>query len=48
MPQQKIYLVGAGIQGWEGFGARALEVIEQAEVLIGHKRHLDIFSEFTG
>ena len=25
MAQQKIYLVGAGIAGWEGFGAKALE-----------------------
>lgn len=48
MPQQKIYLVGAGIQGWEGFGARALEVIGTADVLIGHQRHLDIFPDFKG
>jgi precorrin-6Y C5,15-methyltransferase (decarboxylating) len=48
MPQQKIYLIGAGIEGWEGFGAKALEVIEQAEVLIGHQRHLDIFPDFKG
>ena len=48
MPQQKIYLVGAGIQGWEGFGARALEVIGTADVLIGHQRHLDIFPNFPG
>ncbi|GLI38520.1 precorrin-6y C5,15-methyltransferase (decarboxylating) subunit CbiE [Geobacter hydrogenophilus] len=48
MPHQKIYLVGAGIEGWEGFGAKALEVIGKAELLIGHKRHLDIFSDFTG
>jgi precorrin-6Y C5,15-methyltransferase (decarboxylating) len=48
MPQQKIYLVGAGIKGWEGVGAKALEVIDKAEVLIGHQRHLDIFPEFTG
>ena len=48
MPQQKIYLVGAGIQGWEGFGARALEVIGTADVLIGHQRHLDIFPDFPG
>lgn len=48
MPQQKIYLVGAGIVGWEGFGAKALEVISKAEVLIGHKRLLDIFPDFRG
>jgi precorrin-6Y C5,15-methyltransferase (decarboxylating) len=48
MPQQKIYLVGAGIAGWEGFGGKALEVIDKAEVLIGHQRHLDIFPGFKG
>ena len=48
MSSQKICLVGAGIEGWEGFGSRALEVINEAEVLIGHKRHLDIFPDFKG
>ncbi|MBT0652212.1 precorrin-6y C5,15-methyltransferase (decarboxylating) subunit CbiE [Geomobilimonas luticola] len=48
MPQQKVYLVGAGIAGWEGFGSKALEVINKADVLIGHKRHLDIFPDFAG
>jgi precorrin-6Y C5,15-methyltransferase (decarboxylating) len=48
MSQQKIYLVGAGIAGWEGFGSKALEVIDTAEVLIGHQRHLDIFPDFAG
>ncbi|KAF0219340.1 MAG: precorrin-6Y C5 15-methyltransferase / precorrin-8W [Geobacteraceae bacterium] len=48
MPQQKIYLVGAGIEGWEGFGAKALEVINDADVLIGHQRHLDIVPDFKG
>ncbi len=48
MAEQKIYLVGAGIEGWEGFGGKALEVINKAEVLIGHQRHLDIFSDFSG
>ena len=48
MPQQKVYLVGAGIAGWEGFGAKALEVINKADVLIGHQRHLDIFPDFKG
>ena len=41
-------MVGAGIQGWEGFGAKALEVIGKAEVLIGHQRLLDIFPDFAG
>ncbi|HEY6837244.1 MAG TPA: precorrin-6y C5,15-methyltransferase (decarboxylating) subunit CbiE, partial [Geobacteraceae bacterium] len=48
MAEEKVYLVGAGIEGWEGFGARALEVINDAEVLIGHQRHLDIFPDFKG
>jgi len=48
MPQEKIYLIGAGIEGWEGFGAKALEAIGKAEVLIGHQRHLDIFPDFAG
>jgi precorrin-6Y C5,15-methyltransferase (decarboxylating) len=48
MAQQKIYLVGAGIAGWEGFGAKALEIIGKAEVIIGHQRYLDIFPDFDG
>jgi precorrin-6Y C5,15-methyltransferase (decarboxylating) len=46
MAQQKIYLVGAGIAGWEGFGAKALEIIGKADAMIGHQRHLDIFPDF--
>jgi len=48
MAQQKIYLVGAGITGWEGFGAKALEIIGKADLMIGHQRHLDIFPDFGG
>jgi precorrin-6Y C5,15-methyltransferase (decarboxylating) len=48
MTQQKIYLVGAGIEGWEGFGSKAMEVIAKAEAMIGHQRHLDIFPDFSG
>lgn len=48
MAQQKIYLVGAGITGWEGFAAKALEIIGKADVLVGHQRHLDIFPDFAG
>jgi precorrin-6B C5,15-methyltransferase / cobalt-precorrin-6B C5,C15-methyltransferase len=48
MPQRNIYLIGAGIEGWEGFGARAIEVINGAELLIGHQRLLDIFPDFKG
>ena len=48
MTQQKIYLVGTGMAGWEGFSSKALEIIGKAEVLVGHQRHLDIFPEFSG
>lgn len=48
MAQQKIYLVGAGITGWEGLGSKALEVIRNADLLIGHQRHLDNFPDFSG
>ena len=48
MAQQKIYLVGTGMAGWEGFSAKALEIIGKADVLIGHQRHLDIFPDFGG
>ena len=48
MAQQKIYLVGAGITGWEGLGSKALEVIASADLLIGHQRHLDNFPDFKG
>jgi precorrin-6Y C5,15-methyltransferase (decarboxylating) len=48
MAQEKIYLVGAGITGWEGFGSKALEIIGKAAVMIGHQRHLDIFPDFAG
>jgi len=48
MSQQKIYLVGAGIKGWEGFGAKALEIINKGEILIAAQRHLEIFSDYHG
>lgn len=48
MTQQKIYLVGAGIEGWEGFSSTALAVIDKTEVMIGHQRHLDIFPAYGG
>lgn len=48
MTQPKIYLVGAGIEGWEGFSATALEIIAKTDVMIGHQRHLDIFPAYAG
>lgn len=48
MTQQKIYLVGAGIEGWEGFSNTALAVIDKTGVMIGRQRHLDIFPAYAG
>ena len=48
MPEQTIYLIGAGIEGREGFSAKALEIITKAGLLVGRQRHLDRFSDFTG
>ena len=45
---QKIYLVGAGIEGLEGFSAKALEVIAKSELLVGRQRHLDRFPDYRG
>jgi precorrin-6Y C5,15-methyltransferase (decarboxylating) len=48
MAQEMVYLVGAGITGWEGFGSKARDVIARADLLLGHQRHLDIFPDFRG
>ena len=48
MPEQTIYLIGAGIEGREGFAAKALETIAGAGLLIGRQRHLDRFPDFSG
>jgi precorrin-6Y C5,15-methyltransferase (decarboxylating) len=48
MTLQKIYLIGAGFTGWDGFPAKALEIISTADIMIGHQRHLAIFPDFTG
>lgn len=48
MAQQSIYLVGAGMAGWEGFSAQALEIVGKADVLVGHQRHLALFPDFSG
>jgi len=44
----KIYVVGAGVAGQEGFSRHALELIEGADLLIGGDRQLDLFPEFAG
>ncbi len=48
MAQQTIYLIGAGIEGREGFAAKALEIISDAGLLVGRQRHLDRFPDFSG
>ncbi len=44
----KIYVVGAGVAGQEGFSRRALELIEGADLLIGGERQLALFPDFAG
>src|SRR6185369_14639726 len=48
MAQQTIYLIGAGFTGWDGFPAKALDIIGTADIMIGHQRHLAIFPDFAG
>lgn len=43
-----IYVIGAGIEGQEGFSRRALELVKQAKMLIGGARQLALFPEFSG
>ncbi len=45
---KSIHVIGAGIAGQEGFTPQALELIEQAELLLGADRLLELFPEFTG
>lgn len=43
-----IHVIGAGVEGQEGFSQRALELIRQAELLMGGKRQLALFPDFEG
>jgi len=43
-----IYVIGAGIEGQEGFSRRALELVSQADMLIGGARQLALFPDFSG
>ncbi|MEZ4599737.1 MAG: precorrin-6y C5,15-methyltransferase (decarboxylating) subunit CbiE [Syntrophotaleaceae bacterium] len=45
---KKVFVVGAGVQGEEGFSRRALEVVRSSEVLFGSPRHLELFPDFAG
>lgn len=43
-----IYVIGAGVEGQEGFSRRALDLVGQADVLIGGVRQLELFPTFAG
>ena len=43
-----IHVIGAGVEGQEGFSGRALELIDQADLLIGAERLLALFPDFAG
>jgi len=45
---KKIYVVGAGVQGQEGFSGRALELVRACQVLMGRAEHLALFPDFPG
>lgn len=42
---KKIYVIGAGVEGHEGFGRRSLDLIAQAATLIGGERQLALFAD---
>ena len=44
----KIYVIGAGVEGQEGFSRRALELVQGADLLCGGERQLALFPEFKG
>jgi precorrin-6Y C5,15-methyltransferase (decarboxylating) len=48
MQQPEITLIGMGIDGLDGLTGAARRAIMQAELLIGHPRHLALFSEHPG
>lgn len=45
---KSIHVIGAGIAGQEGFTPQALELINQADMLLGAERLLDLFPDFSG
>jgi len=45
---KSIHVIGAGMAGQEGFTPQALELINQAELLIGAERLLSLFPDFSG
>ena len=45
---KKIYVIGAGVEGQEGFSRRALDLIGRTEILLGGSRQLKLFPDFPG
>ncbi len=45
---KRIHVIGAGVEGQEGFSGRALDLIEEAGLLIGSDRLLELFPDFPG
>ncbi len=45
---KKIYVIGAGVEGQEGFSGRALDLVGKAQILMGGERQLDLFPDFPG
>jgi precorrin-6Y C5,15-methyltransferase (decarboxylating) len=43
-----IHVIGAGVEGQEGFSRRALDLIKGAELLMGGTRQLALFPDFPG
>ncbi len=44
----KIYVIGAGVEGQEGFSRRALDLVQGATLLCGGERQLALFPDFSG
>jgi len=44
----KIFVIGAGVEGQEGFSRRSLELIGKASLLFGGERQLELFPDFPG
>ncbi|HEX9873231.1 MAG TPA: precorrin-6y C5,15-methyltransferase (decarboxylating) subunit CbiE [Deferrimonas sp.] len=45
---KKVYVIGAGVEGQEGFSRRTLELIANAGILLGGERQLELFPDFPG
>ncbi|MFN2257354.1 MAG: precorrin-6y C5,15-methyltransferase (decarboxylating) subunit CbiE [Desulfuromonadaceae bacterium] len=43
-----IHVVGAGIEGQEGFSQRALQLLEQADIIVGAPKQLALFNNLKG